>query len=49
MRAEYVATISTAPVSPSLILRRPLQAVVSKDEARADCRDRTMAAAESML
>ena len=33
MRAECAAAISKMPLS--LILRRPLEAVVSKDEARA--------------
>ena len=35
MRAACVAAASTGTVPLSLILRRPLEAVVSKDEARA--------------
>jgi hypothetical protein len=33
MRTEYAAAISAAKLPLSLILRRPLEAVVSKDEA----------------
>ncbi|PJG55432.1 hypothetical protein CVM73_10280 [Bradyrhizobium forestalis] len=35
MRAEYAAAASAGPMPISLILRRPLEAVVSKDEALA--------------